>query len=256
MPATLDTLQRSIARSLDLSNAALRLAPKLFSALDSLGSSPRRVAGWLAGAGVRPRHRVLDLGCGKGAAAVAIARRCGCQVTGIDGFEPFVQSAWELADARGVGKRCLFRQGDLRTLRTQKAERYDAAIMLGVRPALEAAACLLTHIKPGGVMVIDDAVCVRNRGRAPEGETRRELREAFTAMGFAVEREHVMSRSEAKRMEDRLQRELRRSALALRAASPRDARMIDDIVQRQREAAALLQGPLRPALWLLRAPER
>ena len=55
-------------------------------------------------------ERVLDAGCGVGGSAIFLARRLGCQVTGLTLSEAQVKSARANADERGVRQLCSFRR--------------------------------------------------------------------------------------------------------------------------------------------------
>lgn len=73
--------------------------------------------------------RVLDLGCGTGVAARAIARRPGFsgRVTGIDKSPHFVAAASRFADEEGIGDRVELRAGDSHSLDLGDAE-FDAVV--------------------------------------------------------------------------------------------------------------------------------
>jgi arsenite methyltransferase len=60
--------------------------------------------------------RVLDAACGKGATAIFLAERFGCEVTGIDYSETNVREASKQAEERGVASRVRFRRGDAEKL--------------------------------------------------------------------------------------------------------------------------------------------
>lgn len=205
---------------------------------------------WLRGSGVGRRHRVIDLGCGKGAAAIAVARTCGCVVHGVDGHGPFVAAAQEAAISAGVGARCTFNVGDLRTIKKRRV--WDAGMMLSVLPALDAAKVMARHVKPGGLVLLDDAVRVeRARQEAWLPGTMAELREQMEHAGYSVVRQHVMSRDEVRRMDASLYRRIAARARVLAQRDARTAKIVREVLQRQREANRLLTGPIRPALMLV-----
>ncbi|MEX2219773.1 MAG: methyltransferase domain-containing protein [Phycisphaerales bacterium] len=242
-----------MAASLDAPAALLPYLGELFADVDSLGSSPRLVAKWLRSAGVGAGSRVLDVGCGKGAAAVEVARRTGCRVAGVDAFAPFVAAARGLAERRGVADRCVFSVGTARGARAA-GDAFDAAIMLGVAPVRDAARILRRLVRPRGVYMIDDAAWIGvpgspQRGGAP---TLDEARALLVRAGDRILRERVLRPAEVRRIERPLRAALSARARALGRANPRLRPLLADYLARQRAAAALLEGPLRPVLWMVR----
>ena len=63
-------------------------------------------------AGIGPGMRLLDVGCGTGAVAVAIAQRSGAHVTGIDLVPGHVERAKAHAAEQGLDDRTAFVEGD------------------------------------------------------------------------------------------------------------------------------------------------
>ena len=112
-----------------------------------------------------PTATVLDLGCGTGVVARAIAARDGFDgtVTGVDQSPEFIAAAARLADADGVGDRVDFVVGDVHGLDFAAAS-FDAAV----------AHTLVSHVR--------DPLAVLARGRARDppgwgcGDLRRRLR--------------------------------------------------------------------------------
>ena len=83
--------------------------PELLTDIWALGSSPVTVVEWLRSRQLPPETtRVLDLGCGKGAVSINLARELGFHILGIDFFEPFLAEAMEKARELGVEKLCSF----------------------------------------------------------------------------------------------------------------------------------------------------
>lgn len=110
--------------------------------------------------GLQPGNRVLDLTCGPGLYAVALAER-GMNVTGVDFSPASIAYARELAVAAGVSDRCRFIEADVRDYEPER-EGYDAALFLYGQLAVfsrEAAAALLSKVasalRPGGRLVVE-----------------------------------------------------------------------------------------------------
>jgi SAM-dependent methyltransferase len=86
--------------------------------------------------GLGPGMRVLDVGCGPGRHAVALAKR-GIEVVGVDISSRFVEVARDLAERQGVDDLVEVHRGDARRMEGDRrfdtdvgAEGFDAAISL------------------------------------------------------------------------------------------------------------------------------
>lgn len=78
--------------------------------------------------GLRAGSRVLDLTCGPGLYAVALAAE-GCTVTGVDFSPASIRHARELAARTGVAAQCTFIESDVRAVQPE-AGTYDAVLFL------------------------------------------------------------------------------------------------------------------------------
>jgi SAM-dependent methyltransferase len=247
-------LLNHVAASLDAPRALGPHLATLFEGLVALGSMPGVTARLLQGAGIRRRHRVLDLACGKGAVAVELAARTGCRVVGLDAYEPFIAAADALAARRGVAERCTFRFADIRAL-GRPARLFDAALMVGLDPLECAAPRLRALVRIGGLYVIDD--CHRNP-RHPAAHrfttlpTRSERHAFIGSLGDRVVAVHVPSPSAIRRSHERLSRVLSGRAAILARERPALRPHLREFLGRHRDAGAILSGPLRPAVWVVR----
>lgn len=104
--------------------------------------------------------RVLDLTCGPGLYAVALAQR-GCEVTGVDFSPASIRYARTLAADAGVADRCIFIECDVREAVVDRSA-YDAALFLYGQIAVfrrEEAVDLLhkmaVALRPGGRACIE-----------------------------------------------------------------------------------------------------
>lgn len=102
-------------------------------------------------------HRVLDVGCGRGALSIYLAQR-GHEVLGIDGAEQAIESACATAD--GTGLDVTFVRGDVLEVVRQIHDAFDAVVDVGFFHALDdekqalLADELARVLRPGGVYAL------------------------------------------------------------------------------------------------------
>lgn len=145
----------------------------------------------LAPADGLPPGRALDLGCGAGGNALALAAR-GWRVTGVDLAPRAVASARASACARGLDDRVELAVADSATWQPETA--YDFVLSSYALPPRGPArtatlATLATALAPGGILALgewDEEAC--EWGKPGDLATRAELTEAFTGLGLDVTR--------------------------------------------------------------------
>ena len=144
----------------------MKYLPELLTDLWSLGCYPDLIVRLL-----QPLHldsgkiHALDLGCGKGAAAITLAHEFGIHVTGIDSCESFLAEARKLSQKYHVSKLCNFELDDIRIYLNKKMS-FDLIIYSSLGPLLgdlgETVGCLRRLIPPDGYIIIDDAFLNKN----------------------------------------------------------------------------------------------
>ena len=244
-------LLHEAAAAVDATPALVPILPDLFLGIESLGSSPARVVRMLRLAGIAKGQRLLDLGCGKGAAATHIARTLGCQCVGVDAMPEFISEAAATARSEGLSRRTRFIVGDAR--RAEFPRKFDAAIMLGLFDVPEARRVLRRHTKPGGVFIIDDAVAMRNRS---DFLTLQGARELLRRDGDELLAEDIWTAEQVRRQERSLHARLARNADRLGRKNPRLKRSLAAFLERQIAAAKVLRSTLRPVQWMVRVSPR
>lgn len=236
----------------------LPVLPSLLTDLSELGPSPEQVVSALQAVGVEPESLVLDLGCGKGAVAVALAERLRLRVEGIDALPPFLQCARALARERGVASRCRFRKGDIRKLLGREG-RYDAVLLLSVGSVAggyeRTIAGIRTLVRRGGHIVIEDGFLADGMAQ-PQGADgyagRSETLRRLTACGDQLVREVQSSAEETRSLNERNTDLIRRRAQLVKASRPDLAGLIDEYVARQERETRLLGTDVICAVWVLR----
>jgi SAM-dependent methyltransferase len=107
--------------------------------------------------GLAPGDRVLDVGCGPGRHALALARR-GMAVLGVDASDSFVALARDAARAEGLDAR--FEVLDVRAM--QREDEFEAAIclcqggfgLLGGRDEIDVFGRIVRAVAPGGGLAL------------------------------------------------------------------------------------------------------
>ena len=136
----------------------------LVERFESRGRHPRFAAmldQYLDAMGVEQAQRVLDMGCGTGLAARAIARRAGFSgtVTGIDLSPYLVEAAQRLAGEEGIAQRTEFRVADTGALDDADGS-FDAIVAHTLLSHVEEPAAVLAEavrlLRSGGVLGVFD----------------------------------------------------------------------------------------------------
>lgn len=255
-----------VAEAMGVTPELLPLMPDLFTDLTALGGRPQEVVELLRKhADLSPEVTAVDLGCGKGAVAVALASELGAWVLGVDLFEPFLDAAVSAAAEAGVKYMVSFRCGDLRET-CAGTEVFDIAVLSAVGAGLfggyaDCVAALRRCVHPGGYLVIRDGVLneTRPNDATPDGYSHYRLYdEAATQLvthGDDLIAKIVITPDQLQEQNsDDLQR-LRAAADRLAAANPERREQLEAFLASQEREVAFIERETREALWLLRRGE-
>jgi 2-polyprenyl-3-methyl-5-hydroxy-6-metoxy-1,4-benzoquinol methylase len=104
--------------------------------------------------------QILDLGCGKGATSVKLAKTLNCNCLGIDGISEFIEIAKEKAQEYKVEKLCRFETGDIRE-KIKVLGKFDVIVLGAIGQVFGDYYATLTtlseHLAPDGIIIINDA---------------------------------------------------------------------------------------------------
>jgi SAM-dependent methyltransferase len=247
---------RQIAAALDATPKLVPYLAELLTDLWDLGSSPDLVKDWLRELALPAQTKVLDLGCGKGAISLTLARDLGFKVHGIDLFEPFILDARARASEWGLDHLCRFEQGDLKQA-LQSATGYDVVVYasVGALGRLDhTVARLRQTVGRGGYMVIDEGFLAPGVDPQPGFGTlvpHAETNRLLTSHGDEILHERTMDPAEMRALDERYIESISTRAEELAAAHPGDADLIRSYIDRQQAAAAAWERSAISAAWLV-----
>ncbi len=157
------TLEESIATAMDFdkNTAIVPFLPYIMQDFWDMGTPPEIVIDLVQ------KHcrnysglRVLDLGCGKGATSVRLAKALHCSCLGIDGTPEFIETSKTKAQEYEVGKLCRFEVGDIRE-KIKTLDKFDVIVLGAIGQVFGDYYATLTtlseHLTSEGIIIINDA---------------------------------------------------------------------------------------------------
>jgi len=226
----------------------------------ALGSSPDVVVEILEPLGLPPDEtHVLDLGCGKGAVCVALARDLGFRATGVDLSVPFLDEARRKAAEYGVAGLCEFKQDDLIRFVGQ-ARDYDIAVLISLGAILggfdQTVGSMRKAIKKGGYIIIDDGFLtsapklIRRHYRhyAPHEKTLGLL----ASHGDTIVTERIYTDEEKRAINDFYIESISRKAGEIVQENPSLEEPLVRYIEGQKEECEVIDEYITGAMWLIK----
>jgi len=192
-----------------------------------------------------PDIKVLDLGCGKGAVSIRLAKELKCQCHGIDAVKAFIEEAKTKAKEFNVETHCFFEWGDIRT-RIKDLKGFDVVILGSIGPVLGDYYSTLTQlsdcVKTDGYIIIDDAYMDEKESCSNSpGETRSGIMEQAAKAGMKLIDEVIIDREKLKRLNESMYSKIKKRCLELIALYPEKKRLFIDFLRRQEDENKILE---------------
>lgn len=155
------TIEESILTSMDCTDSEiLTYLPYILQDFWEIGSDPKVMIKLIKKHFANINNlTVLDLGCGKGAVSINIAKQINCECYGIDAIPEFISFSESKAEEHGVSNLCKFEVGDIRE-KIKELGKYDVIILGAIGQVFgdyfETLTILNNNLKDGGIIIIDD----------------------------------------------------------------------------------------------------
>jgi ubiquinone/menaquinone biosynthesis C-methylase UbiE len=250
--------ERQIAAALETTPDLLPFLSELLADIWALGSWPAVIAEMLGARDLPRSTRVLDLGCGKGAVGIQLARDLGFRVLGADLFEPFIREARERAQREGVDDLCEFRVAEARDVLMSGGD-FDVVIWAALGGALgsfdRCVGQLRRVVRPNGYLVIDDGFLVSEHAIARSSydhyTSREETHRLLTRHGDELSQETLIPSSEVEACNRENNRCIQARAKGLTERFPEHADRLAGYANSQVAECEILESSIAAAVWLL-----
>jgi ubiquinone/menaquinone biosynthesis C-methylase UbiE len=251
--------KKSVIDSLDGSSIDLYpFIAYLFQDLKELGTSAVDVVHILKRNGFQKGEdvRVVDLGCGKGAVSLAIAKEFGFRVLGIDALPQFIEDAKIDARQEKIDHLCSFTVGDIRKV-LQTYHQFDLAILGAVGYIFgdleKTIQRIKTCIKDDGAILMDDAYVEEDSDFTSKHYLKRSAYERILkrckmriADEAVFEKEHMIASNAF------IFSQIERRAKELAIQYPERKELLDDYIKRQSIENEILQEKVKCAIVYLK----
>jgi cyclopropane fatty-acyl-phospholipid synthase-like methyltransferase len=249
----MEDLEAKVVKSLDGEDTELYdFIPYLLQDLWEIGSSPEVIIDMVKRHIDKSSINVLDLGCGKGAVSVKLAKSVGCKVRGIDAVKDFIDYAKNKAKEYGVADICQFEVGDIREC---TGDGYDLVILAACGEVLGDLDTTINKLKKmarsGGYIIIDDAFCEGHK-KAGGYLTHGEAIDIFTKNQVELIEEDIIAGEMLKEVNNSNNQNIARRAMELKQKYPDKSKIFDDYVKKQLDECEFLENEVKCVTWLLR----
>lgn len=237
--------------------------PQLLADMWSLSVPPETVLELLRDEEcTRDISKIMDIGCGKGAISISLARQFGYQVYGLDIYAPFVDEARTRAQEFGVDEICRFENENIKKVIHIPAD-YDMVLLIWVGGVLGSIADSIGQIRhlirSGGYMLIGEGCFKDGVNTEYEFQLRfidlKATRKALTLHGDVILKEMIIPPEEISSYYREYIDSLREGAKKCSEKHPEHTELLWEYVNNHEEMCRIMVDTVDSGLWLLKKME-
>jgi cyclopropane fatty-acyl-phospholipid synthase-like methyltransferase len=249
-------VKNSVLESLDGTDPDLYpYLPYILQDLWEFGADPHSISSMIRQHVPQKNLSVLDLGCGKGAVSVTVAKDIGCRVKGIDAVDDFIASANQYARQYGVSEQCSFETGDARS-KIHEFHNYDIVILGAIGDVFGTLQETLTTVRscltPTGYVVLDDGYLkVETKKGCTRILTKSEFYQQITDAGFSILHEEIFPKDKLKKTDAMIFSPIEKRIGELVVRYPDKKDLFLDYLRSQEYENDMLENSLITGTWLL-----
>lgn len=251
-------LNKSIIKSLDGQDTGLLpYIPYLLQDLWEIGSAPEIINRLIKKHNcLNIKSKVLDLGCGKGAVAVNLAKEFECQVHGIDAMPEFIEEAKFWVDKYHQSHLCTFKVGDIRESINELRD-FNLIVLGSIGPIFgnientlnSVTNCLTTD----GFVVLDDGFIPDNSSFENRNYQKlQEAKEQITYSGFKLVDTIIIDTDLINESDMAIYENIEIRAKELIIKYPEKKNLFEAYLENQRVENDILENKVECLTWLLK----
>jgi len=254
----MENLKNSIIKSLDGKDEQLyQYLPYLLKDLWEIGSSPEIINQLLIKDNcIQKQSKVLDLGCGKGAISVNIAKQFGCHVLGIDAMPEFIEEANLWAEKYHQTDLCTFEVDDIRK-RVKTLRNYNLIVLGSIGPVFGNIEATLKNVNSvlvkNGYVILDDGFIPENSDFKNENYLKKnEALMQIKNAGFEIVESLVIGNDFMEESDADIYKNIERRAQELIKKYPEKSHLFEEYLRIQRIENDILENKVECVTWLLK----
>ncbi len=246
----INTVEESVVLAMDGTDSNLfPYLPYILQDLWEIGTSPEAVLKLIKKHTTdRSSLKVLDLGCGKGAVSIKLAKAFKCHCHGVDAVEEFIDEAENRAKEINVDKYCRFESDDIRA-RISDLKNYDVIILGAIGPVFGDYYSTLSKvsecIRENGLVVVDDGyIDDGSEYSHPLAEQKSVILKQASDARMELIDEIIINKNEIKESDEHIYRNIKRRCQDLIEKHPGKRELFIDYIRKQEEENEILETKL------------